>query len=397
MPKLSIIIPVYNVEKYLRKCLDSVVSQDYDDKEIIVVDDGSTDESPQICDDYEARYNCVHVVHKANGGLVSARKAGLRASSGEYITFVDSDDWLEAGAYASMMDKLEGSHAQCIAADYYEDVGDKSTVKRQDYEDGLYSGDKLRETILPTMMGKQPFFTWGIFPALCTKIFDRHLIEDVLLAEDETIVMGEDTAVSFICFCKAESIYIVHDVFYHYVQKKSSMVKEIPDMTLERKRYSALYKFVLQRIPEYMHESWIRYMIFNMVQRSDNLYDGFYQLPYLFPFTSVKKGSSIILYGAGTYGQRLWNVLKASHFIDIVVWADKNAAEIAKLGLPVVKPDAIESMPSDDIVVAISMGKPRDSAEKELRERFPKKRIHIWDENLIFSDETRRRFRLLRD
>ena len=117
----------------------------------------------------------------------------------------------------------------------------------------------------------------------------------------------------------------------------------------------------------------------------------------MFPFTSVKKGSSIILYGAGTYGQRLWNALKSSHFIDIVVWADKNAAEIAKLGLPVVKPDAIESMPSDDIVVAISMGKPRDSAEKELRERFPKKRIHIWDENLIFSDETRRRFRLLRD
>ena len=90
---VSVIIPVYNVEKYLKQCVDSVLNQKLDNVEIILVDDGSPDACPQICDQYAEKYSCIKVIHKENGGLTSARNAGIRAAEGKYIIFMDSDDW----------------------------------------------------------------------------------------------------------------------------------------------------------------------------------------------------------------------------------------------------------------------------------------------------------------
>jgi len=96
--KFSIIVPIYNVEKYLRECIDSILLSDHHDLEIILVDDGSTDESPQICDEYAAKYNRVNVIHTANSGPSAARNIGLKSATGEYVLFVDSDDWIDASA-----------------------------------------------------------------------------------------------------------------------------------------------------------------------------------------------------------------------------------------------------------------------------------------------------------
>ena len=101
--KLSVIIPIYKVEKYLRKCLDSVVKQDLQNVEIILVDDGSVDLCPQICDEYANRYDCIKVLHKKNGGLVSARKAGVEISVGDYVTFIDGDDYIEDGYFENII------------------------------------------------------------------------------------------------------------------------------------------------------------------------------------------------------------------------------------------------------------------------------------------------------
>ena len=100
---ISVIIPVYNVAAYLPQCLDSVLSQDYEALEVILIDDGSKDESGAICDAYAARDSRVRVIHQQNAGGAAAKNAGLRIATGEYLTFVDSDDWLEPDAYASMM------------------------------------------------------------------------------------------------------------------------------------------------------------------------------------------------------------------------------------------------------------------------------------------------------
>ena len=132
-----------------------------------------------------------------------------------------------------------------------------------------------------------------------------------------------------------------------------------------------------------------------MIQRADALYDGVENLPYLFPFPNVKKGSDILLYGASTYGQRLYRWLAESKFCNVVAWYDQNAEELAKQGLPVCAPEKIAEEDTSDIVVAVAMAKTRKAISEYLRQNFPDKRIHMIDVDLIFSEETQRAFRLL--
>lgn len=108
---ISIIVPVYKVEPFLRRCVDSLVNQTYHDLEIILVDDGSPDNCGKICDEYAATDSRIHVIHKQNGGLSSARNAGLEVARGEYIAFVDSDDWVEADTYAKLYELIQQYNA----------------------------------------------------------------------------------------------------------------------------------------------------------------------------------------------------------------------------------------------------------------------------------------------
>ena len=117
MPKISVIIPVYNVSQYLRRCVDSVINQTYSDLEIILVDDGSPDDCPQICDEYAKKDERIIVIHKPNGGLSSARNAGLEAASGEYIGFVDSDDWIEADTFEYCIGLITKYNANAVQFD----------------------------------------------------------------------------------------------------------------------------------------------------------------------------------------------------------------------------------------------------------------------------------------
>ena len=127
---LSVIVPVYNVETYLPRCVDSILQQSYENMEVILVDDGSQDGSGKICDEYAARDSRVKVIHKENGGLSSARNAGLDTAAGEYLTFVDSDDWIEPDAYCPMIALLEENNAALVCGGRY-DVDGKTGERKQ--------------------------------------------------------------------------------------------------------------------------------------------------------------------------------------------------------------------------------------------------------------------------
>lgn len=118
MVKLSIIVPIYNVEQYLRKCVDSVLNQDYEDYEIILVDDGSPDGCPQICDEYAAKHENIRVVHRENGGLSAARNSGIEEAKGEYVMFVDSDDYIEPNVLRGLMEQVEREQLDVLHFDY---------------------------------------------------------------------------------------------------------------------------------------------------------------------------------------------------------------------------------------------------------------------------------------
>lgn len=129
MGKVSIIVPIYNVEKYLSKCIESILSQTYKNIEIILVDDGSPDNSPQICDEYAKKDDRIIVIHKANGGVSSARNAGIDIATGKYIGFVDPDDYIENNMYELMMNKIEEYQANIVICGY-DYINENYTVER---------------------------------------------------------------------------------------------------------------------------------------------------------------------------------------------------------------------------------------------------------------------------
>ena len=117
MNMLTLIIPIYNIEQYLSQCLDSIINQTYKNIQIILVDDGSTDSSGRICDEYADKDSRIIVIHKENGGLVSARKAGLREATGEYVVYVDGDDWIELNAIEHMVGTIERTKEDIVIYD----------------------------------------------------------------------------------------------------------------------------------------------------------------------------------------------------------------------------------------------------------------------------------------
>ena len=127
-PYFSVILPVYNVESYLRECIETILVQDFEDYEIILVDDGATDNCPAICDEYAEKYSNISVIHKKNGGLSSARNAGLDIAQGQYIWWVDSDDWIEEGALRKLWNASHQLMPDVVKFNYYRSGQSKEQV-----------------------------------------------------------------------------------------------------------------------------------------------------------------------------------------------------------------------------------------------------------------------------
>lgn len=231
MPTFSIVIPVYNVEKWLSRCVNSVLGQDFIDFEVVLVDDGSSDNCPAICDRFAKSDNRVRVIHKPNGGLVSARNAGLRVATGDYIVVVDSDDWLKAGALQVLWEKAVSPFrpdailfgAKRIYADHEELVPCYA-------KPGYYDNQRLNDEILPYMIwDKRLKFCNGIFnPMPSNKVYRR----EILLKHhcvDERIRMGEDNAYVFEALYSSKTLIVLDDVLYCYNKANESSISTAYD------------------------------------------------------------------------------------------------------------------------------------------------------------------------
>lgn len=199
MPKVSVIIPVYNVEAYLRQCLDSVVNQTLREIEIVCVDDGSTDGSAAILEEYAAKVVRIKIIKQKNAGVNVARKEGLKLATGEWITFCDADDWLEQDAIAEMVNVAKQEDADCVCCGMLRDWRNGTSVFRPFDEMG-------------------PSDTYN---AVVNKLFKRNLLENLMM--DESVSLGEDLMVSAQAMAKAKKIAVLKKGFYHYCENSSSM------------------------------------------------------------------------------------------------------------------------------------------------------------------------------
>lgn len=399
MSLVSVIVPIYNAENYLEECIESILMQSLKQFEVILVDDGSTDRSAQICDEYAARDSRIKVIHKNNEGLVKARKAGFTKSKGTYISFVDSDDWIEHDMLEKLYVALLTENVDVSMCGRFEDTGDISREVYHGIAAGRYDKKALLHKVYPNMIVNGAFFEWGIFPGLWDKMFKRDCVEHFLMAVDERVTMGEDAACVYPCLLNVDSIYILKECLYHYRQSACTMVKRRMNIVLERVCFHILYKSVLDELKKYQYiydlrDQWKEYLLFLMVPRADSLYQNIGQLDFLFPFPKVKKGSKIIIYGAGTYGQRLYRYLVNTNFCQVMAVVDRNYVEISKQGDPVVSPNDIYKYDYDAIVIASSFAKTRDSIYRDLIAQYTPDKVHKMDESLINEEETFKAFGL---
>lgn len=236
MPFLSIIVPVYNVAPYLAQCLDSILAQTFTDFEVILVDDGSTDGSGALCDSYakkDARFRCLH---KENGGLVSARQAGFGHVTGDYATFVDSDDWIHPAMYQRMCGAAKETNADAVCCNYTA-VTPKGDIQcRSSFQSGLYKKAQLEEQVYPRMLYSGAYFTYGVAPNLWNKIFRRELLERNLYNVPLSVKVGEDALASYICLLEASSIYFCDEFFYYYRSSSSSLTHNMDEKRLPENR-----------------------------------------------------------------------------------------------------------------------------------------------------------------
>lgn len=221
---LSVIVPVYNAQKYLMQCVDSLLAQTYTDLEIILVDDGSTDESPAICDGYAEKDARIRVLHKANGGAQSAIKAGIEAARGDYIGFADSDDFADPDMFGTLAELADRYDLDCAICGYrylYEDTGEISSV---DFgvDEGIYGGGRAKELCRrshPVLSGGAKWMSLSRW----NKIFKRGCIAEAAASAPEDIIFGEDMAMIMPAMLRCKRIYYIDKELYTYRRNSDSI------------------------------------------------------------------------------------------------------------------------------------------------------------------------------
>lgn len=223
MAEVSIIVPIYNVEKYLNRCMQSLLNQTLKDIEIIMVDDGSPDNCPKICDEYAAHDSRVKVIHKRNGGLSDARNAGLNAAQGEYVAFVDADDFTSDGAYEVLYSKAKETQADIVYAGFYYQHDD-GTIEECFMVDRDCEGEKEMSTFLGNMLYGNKSKKETIWMSVWNGIYRRKTIEDNNIRfRSEREYLSEDILFHTELIPLCNRIICVPIALYHYCYNGNSL------------------------------------------------------------------------------------------------------------------------------------------------------------------------------
>lgn len=249
-PTLSIIVPVYNAENYLRECINSIIDQQFSDYELILINDGSTDKSGIICEEYRLRDKRIKVAHFDNRGQSAARNSGIDMSTGEYIGFVDSDDWIDSKMYSRMIDQAVDSFADVVACNYF--------VMKKDGQFSAYNQNIPQNIVFSRDQAMREIYHNKILTfSLCNKIFHRKLFNNIRLTEG---IIFEDQDISYKLLFRANKVVYLHDSLYYYRYNNMSTlrgkysIKQIDQYYV----YKNMYDFYKDHYPEVAGEIYFK-------------------------------------------------------------------------------------------------------------------------------------------
>ena len=252
MPYFSLILPVYNVEKYVKRCVNSLLRQEYTDYEIILVDDGSTDSSGSICDKLADKNNNIFAYHKENGGLSDARNYGMDRAKGNYILFIDSDDWVDEKLLISLHNHLNKSNVDILKFGFQKmQEGNYKNTFFSYFNIGVYDRRQIEETILPYTIGPKRMFCYeqNACKSVWSHVYSLNFLrENNIRFVSEREILNEDYLFNLHTLLYAKSLEVTHYILYYYDYREGSLSKRYITNEFERKlKLHREYKLLLER------------------------------------------------------------------------------------------------------------------------------------------------------
>lgn len=364
MEKVSIIVPVYNTEQYLEKCLSSILRQTHKELEIICIDDGSTDSSGSILDKNSLEDSRIRVYHIENGGLIAARKFGLNKCTSEYVMFVDSDDWIDEKAVEIALFYMQKYDVDAVGYRQLLHKGNTARGTGREIKQGLYTNNGT-DTIISKMYdlsGQEEVLKKNY----TSYLFEKKEIFPYIMSVNNEITCWEDGAGMWPFLMNAKKIFCVEEPLYHICYREDSLSHraDVGSIVSLVKGYEHVKSYINglddKSDRDYL-DKCLKHQIYDSIMRG-NMFFKQAQAFYLFPYEVISSKSKIVLYGAGLVGKSYYRQLKRNHYCEIVEWVDGAYERLSDSQYCVHNPVCIKDVDYDYILIAVEAG--REELEK---------------------------------
>lgn len=348
-PLVSVIVPVYNIEDYIEACIKSIQDQTYQNLQIILVDDGSTDESGAICDAYASTDDRIEVIHQKNGGLVAARKRGLATAEGTYIGFVDGDDYIESEMYMALVREIEVSRTDFVHCGYWK--GDtQKIVSPAGVVDVSFEKERF---FAEAVLGPDKY----IRPSIWSKLFQAQLIKKCYRQVPDSASFGEDVLTLFLAVLESRKVAFLDNAYYHYRIREGSLAhkNQIRDLKhvfhlhenlCEILRSYERYETCVDMIDEFLWGNLLWYMSRASRHPFQIAMCGFADPARLM-------GKKIVLYGAGVIGRDYYAQISRYDDCEIAAWVDAQPRRYQYPHVTLYGPEILHKISFDLLIIAV--------------------------------------------
>jgi glycosyltransferase involved in cell wall biosynthesis/biotin carboxylase len=356
MDLISVVVPIYNLDAYLYQCVHSIAQQTYRNIEIILVDDGSTDNALEICEFFRKSDARVRVIAKPNGGLVSARKAGLNAATGKYIFYVDGDDWINHDCIENYYKLACTYDVDIVLGDYKREFLGNFVTIRNSIASGYYNRNRIESKLLPSMISHGSFFNHGLKTYSWGKLYKRSAIIDLQNQVPDGIMIAEDAALVYPAIYKSNSIYISDIALCNYRQRPNSILKSTNFDNQEIARIAAAFQYLANALDSnhsqfgFEHQLQAYFAAIVTIRMggflgSMEMYDKFKI------FGEIPLGARLALYNSGSFGQHAYKHIQQNGLFSLVGWFDKDYKENNILKMQVSNPEDLHCYSFDFMIV----------------------------------------------
>lgn len=373
---LSVIVPIYNASMYLEQCIESILRQSYKTIELILVDNNSTDNSLLICKDYANKDSRVRVLKENKRGPFYARKKGVLAAVGDYITFVDADDFIAETSYSMAFEDMENK-IDVICFNIYRYYDENNIRLDSNWKEHcIYTKEDMVNKVYSQMLWNNKNNSFGVDPTLCCKIVKSSLYKKKFARISELdFHYGEDVAIIYPLLLEVSSVSVHSESYYYHRQR---LIEEIPSYIKDDRYLDNLYTLYvflsqeLEKMPCMQQQLDLFYInSVNLARKKYNVINSTNN--FLFPFNKVHKDDKVIIYGAGVVGTQYVKQNNQLNYCQIVMWVDKYSM---KSGVSPI--EDIMNHPFDKVVIAIEDEKTKENIINELL------RLGIDDKCIVF-------------